>query len=596
MLDPSTYNTFASTGQDSADLRKRPILRSGGFTKNSSGMEFDLGLKSLRLTSIIGNSSTNPSNNVFGIEMQIVEPYGVNFLAQLAAMASQIGTSTDHFQLPYLIEIKWNGYDDNGQLVSNIASTGPKLITTQIVNISFNITSAGTVYTLSLIGFNEQAINRYYGVVRHNAELYGSSLQDFLTGNRSLKTILDSMGREDYAEKRCQYPDIYDFKVVSFDSTHTTDDGKLANEKVTFPLSDGGETTPFFDRAMDRNETGITLYKISANSNVKDIIVDIAKKSKYFQNKITDTPNSDTTNPLELIKIVPVITELQSFDTIRGVYQKKITYMVMPYYVYGQVYPHAGQAPVSSRGFMKEYNWLFTGKNKDVLDLNLNYNLMYFRTFERASSEKGLAQSGANIEIIAPENTVITQVQKDKGGVNILQTGGETSRSKNTGFKPNAVQEIFDQLLNSPQNEDLTTLDISIIGDPDWVLQDRSVRPVGVGIMSSVTGLVDDDFSKGIASDVNEVYVKINFKTPRDYSDTTGLMQFTSDQSLISGVYGVVSIDSVFEEGSFTQTLHTYRVHQQLENIPSGSAAASAASTTSTAVTINNSTTTTPEG
>jgi hypothetical protein len=65
--------------------------------------------------------------------------------------------------------------------------------------------------------------------------------------------------------------------------------------------------------------------------------------------------------------------------------------------------------------------------------------------------------------------------------------------------------------------------------------------------------------------DNREVYIQINYKTPSDIDESTGLMKFDNNylQSLFSGMYRVLQVDSTFSGGQFVQTLQTVRLHRQ---------------------------------
>lgn len=572
MLDIATYNRFTDSGQDSQALRKYPLLRSGGFAKTGSGLTYDLGLNSLRFTTVIASSNMSPNASIGEIDMQVVEPYGVSLLADMKRIANGLPNGPhDHFQIPYLIEIKYVGYDDSGRLIPNIPGTGPKLIPCQIINITFNITSAGTVYDIKLVPYSQQGINKFYGVLREDTRLYGKTFEDFLKGPEGLATKLKKAGEADKQNGRAEYPDEYDFEIVSFDKNRTADDGKLRQSEMTFDIKEGGAITAVSARRMgppDEYQAGNdpmkSYYQLKAGSNIKDLIRDIAITSKYYQSKITDG-EIDKNNPMELIKVVPVVKDLGKFDTKRGVYQKKIIYKVMPYYVYGKNNPKTGQAPVEKRGHVKEYNWLFTGKNDDILNIDLNFNVMYFKIFEGKSDQRALLESGAQVPN-TPQYQSSSGQDPKQTALTYKQTTGSTTRAMAKGYKPDAVAEYFDQELNSPDLADLVKIDVDIIGDPDFVAQDRSVRPVGTDIDAANNGYVDGDVNKGVSVDVDGVYVKLNFRTPRDYDENSGLMMLSPGQELIGGMYQVITVESVFEGGKFTQKLNMVRVFDQPEN------------------------------
>ena len=580
MLDASTYNSFTSSNSDSANLRNRPIAKSGGFKKTGQGLDFDLSIISLTTRGVIGNSTQSPGANLFEIRMQVMEPYGVSLIGRLKEMA---GPQDDQFQIPYLLEIKWNGYDDTSRPVTNIPETGPKLIPVQIINITFRITSAGTVYEITMVPYSQQGINMIDGVLRQDVQLYGDSLGALLKdGYYSLKQFLQRKAAKDVAEGSAEFADDYDFEIRSFDANRSPND-KLATEKVTFN-QEGGQGTVIMLRGMPdpdggsetRNDPTKQYFKIRGGSTIVGAITQLAKNSQYYQKLIVDTPNSDKSNPLLTIKVVPVVKDLGKYDRIRKTYQKKIVYKIMPYYSYGEVYPHAGQADVSQRGMVKEYNYIFTGKNSDIVDVDLQYNLMYFKVFQKAPDQKGNASTTTIVEKrpetknpIGPDQTVYSARTATGGG------GYEQEYSK--GFRPTSVQEYFDQALNSSA-ADLVALNLTIIGDPDWIPQDRSVRPKDIDINADNSGFVDNNYAMGIATDVDSVYVKLGFKTPRDYNDKTGLMELSAGQELVGGSYKVVTVESNFEGGKFTQVLELVRTPGQKENKPNKQASSTQSS------------------
>ena len=566
MLDIDTYNQFVDTGKDTPALRQRPLCISGGFEKKGSGMVNDLYIKSLRCTGVIGNNKASPNANLFEIEMQIVEPYSVSMIAELKRIADNMGGDQQHFQIPYLLEIKFLGYDDRGKTVENIRYSGPKLIPVNIINITFNITSSGTVYTITMVPTGQTALNALYGVIRNNTRVYGGTLEELIMkGNRSLEKALNDDEKAQQQEGRCEHIDKYKFVIKSFKGTTANDE--LAKSPITFPIGDGGSTSSVTEarqREMTMTNPTEQYVPIPGGSNIKDVVQRLAIMTKYFQDKTTpEKPNSQTNDPMVMIKVIPLI-EYGPFDRIRQRYQRTTTFKITTYYKHGQDNPNTGQATADQGVLAKEYNWLFTGKNSDIIDLDLQFNLQYFRIFEKASPSKSDVESGT-----VTKNETAPPTSNKTPGQSIMampSVSGETSQRTLRGAKDAAVQEYFDQQLNSPTNTDLISLDLNIIGDPDWIPQDLSVRPEGSAIRIRENG-----FENGsIITDVEGVYAAIRFKTPRDYSDTTGLMEITTNQTQIEGVYQVITVESNFENGRFTQRLQMVRLPIQNENKPRG--------------------------
>ena len=570
MLDIATFNNFVTTGEElaSTPLRKRPIFKSGGFkSAESDPVDFDLGLTSLRLTGIVGNGQFSPNANQFQISMEIVEPFGISLLAKLRVMANKLGGSNNEYQIPYLLEIKWLGYDDNGHIVTNIPDSGPKLIAVKIVSVDFNVTSAGTTYTITFAPYAQTPLSAELGVVRTDISLYGGTFEEVLkTGTSSLLKRLNQMGATAVAEGRAKFADEYDFEIFSYGEDSRPVDTKLADSKLTFPVEGGDIASPsLYAMSPDERDALKQTWTFTAGSNIKDIIADLAKNSTYFQDLID--PADRENKALQLVKVIPLIKKLGDYDPIRGVYQKTIVYRITPYYMYGQISPRTGSAPVTNRGYVKEYNWLFTGKNEDVYNVDLKYNVSYFRLFQVAPNPKALAEN--SLQTIGTK----TEIQQDPPGneaIPVTNITGDIDARTSKGDKPNAVHEYIEQLLSPSAGGDLVKLDLDIIGDPDWIPQDRSVRPKDVSLDANNTGYVDGTLAKGISVDVDGIYVLINFRSPTDYNDKTGLMQLTEDQVLVSGFYQVVTVDSVFENGKFTQKLNMVRAPSQKKNKVTG--------------------------
>lgn len=601
MLDIVSFNDFVTSGKDSPALRKHPIFKSGGIKEGggTTGLDFDLGLRSLRLGGVIGNNRFSPNANQYDIEMEIVEPFGVSLLTKLRLLASSTQGENREFQVPYLIDIRWLGYDDNGKIVTNIPDCGPKLISCLITNVSFNITSSGTIYKITFAPYTQLPLSNTYGVIRTDTRLYGGTLDEVLrSGEDSLKAKLNAAGENDKKEGRCEFPDTYDFQILSYTdngSTRTQDD-KLAKAPMTFP-ADNAEATAEAQKDMEKPDPTKQFWHNTASSNVKDIIADLAKNSKYFQdlimkpsisnsqgqelglsaterrlaNESIKKANDTKMGAMQLVKVIPQVKHIGKYDTIRGVFQKDILYTVVPYYLYGQVNPRTGQAKVASRGFVKEYNWIFTGKNQDVFNVDLTYDLLYFRMFQTAAGAKAWGDQS-----YVTESSTDGMVQAYPGGsaATYVTLAGDINARSNRGDKPNAVQEYFEQQLNPSYGNDMVLLDLDIIGDPDWIPQDRSVLPIGSSIDANNNGYVDGSYAKGISMDVDGVYVNINFRTPADYDDKSGLMKLSNDSALISGFYQVITVDSTFDDGKFTQKLGLVRVPSQEKNEVKGAAPA----------------------
>jgi hypothetical protein len=103
---------------------------------------------------------------------------------------------------------------------------------------------------------------------------------------------------------------------------------------------------------------------------------------------------------------------------------------------------------------------------------------------------------------------------------------------------------------------DMINVKLKIIGDPEFIKQDdifyaqTAATPTGVKTPNG-----------SLWMDKNELYVYLNFQSPTDYDETTGLAR--PKEGLLSsytGVYKIVTIDNTFNRGKFEQTLDLVRL------------------------------------
>jgi archaellum component FlaG (FlaF/FlaG flagellin family) len=110
---------------------------------------------------------------------------------------------------------------------------------------------------------------------------------------------------------------------------------------------------------------------------------------------------------------------------------------------------------------------------------------------------------------------------------------------------------------------DMIVVDMRIIGDPDWIPQDSSIRGGEISVGDITTKL---DNWGSIAVDVAGVYAKLQLRNPIDYNDNNGLMNLTEDKSLVGGVYQIITVENLFEGGKYTCNLKMNKIPNQTEN------------------------------
>ena len=139
-----------------------------------------------------------------------------------------------------------------------------------------------------------------------------------------------------------------------------------------------------------------------------------------------------------------------------------------------------------------------------------------------------------------------TLTKSDRGGGG----GSETQATRAARLFQDAVSTMTD----------LYNLDITIIGDPYYIMQS------GAGNYTSQQSQFSNLNVDGSMNHQNgEVDIEVNFRTPIDINQTTGLYSFsqagnkTAPVLAYSGLYCVQEVTSTFSQGKFTQNLKGFR-------------------------------------
>jgi len=206
----------------------------------------------------------------------------------------------------------------------------------------------------------------------------------------------------------------------------------------------------------------------------------------------------------------------------------------------------------------KRYNYWYTGENSEVLKYeqtldNLYYNVVLGKT---------TAEAQASID-----QTASTGGDTDTG---VIPGQGQDGPKLGKLAKGNEAQNSYVTSLYSPA--DYGTAAVTILGDPDFIVQDQT---------SSVESVYNRFYGTtgfNVNANGGQVFMEINFKEAVDYADgatASGGMMPTAETGtldindsilfweypaniadIVEGVsFQVVNIKSMFKNGTFTQNL-----------------------------------------
>ena len=329
------------------------------------------------------------------------------------------------------------------------------------------------------------------------------------------------------------------------------------------------------------------IFSINAGTSIEQVLNYVVRMSSYIQdqlvipeeytdvNKYVEAKKKNANLPLRWYKIVPtIILDPNKYDKVRKCWARTIIYNVIPYEIYNTKVDVAPGGKWEDP--IKLYNYYYTGQNIDIIDVNIEFNALYYTGLtayrNNLTSIAGLPQDDATIQQDNPENydgiaDAPNAIQPTK-----IKNEVQNSRAQATGgaITARAAASVdTEQSVYSSAGGDMLNLTMKIVGDPQYIKQDDtfyspdySLDPATPPPPSQDNRLIADG---SLHMDTREVYVQVTYRTPSDIDESIGLMKFESafQQSLFSGMYKILSVDSTFNGGKFEQTLEMIRLPKQ---------------------------------
>lgn len=582
----------------------------GGYAR-SSYFPVDLTIDNVELETIVdATSSRTRATNVVNMKFDIIEPYTVNFLARLKQMAADINPNGNWSTTFFVMKIDFLGYNDQGQPQSSSTSASAipgttKYIPFTFTNMKFSVTGSGGKYSCTAIPTNALALTALDNQIPFHVELSGQTVDNIFNAGLSSSTIVNTgqaggggLDRYDQAQNTVvqnapvagNQTTVYQGLAAALNSNEQQ---KVEQKTITNPNT---YKFTFLDPLISAKVNAEDYIKIqslvNANSNdanTKKQIADQGKigsltldlKGKKFTSnpgtRITDfigsvmtvsdymlnqykTDGSNNNSTLNTWIITPVVN-FNDIDPKTNYYTRDVEYVIAPYKTYGQDKPGFGQLPVQQSQIVKTYKYIYSGDNRDVLDANIQFEVAFWETVNGVPANylnkdgDNLGQSDTEVDPVTGANVkkfFMPRYMPTNGLINRTNTGGSSKSQASL-----SVQELMDKLYDN--RGDMIVLDLTIVGDPDWISQDYSImHPSLIGNQTYL--------NNGSVNFTNPVYFNFYFATPNtDYDDTTGLFGSLNNYSEFSGIYRVITVKSNFSNGKFTQKLTNNRVRTQTQ-------------------------------
>ena len=554
----------------------------------------DLYIKSVTMNSLPGLNEKRRLTSVVDITMEIIEPFGITLLERVRAAAIN-NNYLDHLDAPYLLTVDFKGFDEQGRVLGEKqAQTMRRVIPIKLIDMQMDVNQAGTVYTVKAIPYNEFAFVNTYSEVKTAGSLYpeGKTVADVV---KALEDILNQGAEDDVTSGKVGIRDKYQISIH-----------EDLNPEKPFSTENLEQTGMFKQNqqigdAVDTGDVPVEYMKIKSGDNMVKILEEIMKghpdftekKYKEFRQKASrELGKAQFTGGAQAVleqaqefyfkyfKIKSsVIPDDSGFDLKRATNPKIIKFTIEPYKVhaYSLSIPGVSTGKNFKNFVFKTYNYIFTGDNIDVLDLNINYRVAYFQgTLKDVQAQNSRKNT---VENVRGQRTGTTTAVDNFGDGNLLLKSEpiifSSEGTGKTGGTPTELDAFLDTLTHPLA--DMVNIRMEILGDPAWLGQSQFI-PVNPELFGTkrIHRDVDMDYWQGNRNriwndrlrcynpDVAEPIILLNFRMPTDVNDRTGVYELQSDQSAeFSGLYRVIGVEHNFSDGKYTNVLQLTRFNNQ---------------------------------
>jgi len=502
----------------------------------------------------------------------------------------------------YLLKLNFAGYTDTDYTAKHKIPSSTRFFAIYITEVQIEVTEKGTRYICVAVPHNEFSLTDSINKLRQNVQASGTQVDDILIDfihnvqyqraveNGSIYAGGTSPGADSY------YIKISD-NLKSLSKSNLADPGDEKNVEMLDPQYSTKSGYGQIDNTGAPQQTKATnnakniVVNFSAQQNITDCIASVISESSWARNlmkRLYGTPKDiiDEAGFLDYFSI-RVVSENKSatlaIDPISNRYYQTHIYLIEPYRIHYTLIPGFQQDKFNysthnkdklSKLIFRDYNYIYTGKNTDILDFKINFKNSYLAPLSpfAGGTDKKSIKSIGNTDLVGPgiDKTRINLSSRQKGiaipssaPISNLNSQYDTQRKYHsvTANQPLGdpyylpAKTMYAAITSNPG--DMVEVELVIIGDPLFV----GTNGIGNLNFDSTNGLIKE---QGMIDQYNGLaLIRIRFQNPEDI-DETGIMKF-NPHFQFSGIYMVRQIVSKFSNGIFTQVLKLNRMSQTEE-------------------------------
>lgn len=582
-----------------------------GFNKDSPG-RFDLFIENVEIENYMAFSKGAGTSLPTSIRFDVIEPYSINGFIEALHVSSVAAGYPNYAQASFLLKMEFMGYPDGDNITDPvIIPNSTRYYTIGFTGIGVDISEKGTKYTCTAIPYNEKAFGQA-NVLKKPVSMTGTTvkeiLENFIDNINLQQAESDKSSREPSKATR---HDRYSIKFPIWDKDKgfidSSEGNAIAKWKVTsllksntlYKFDDPSETVkpnatqadgvsqpspeeqanePARVRYSPGNGNTKPTVQFAERAKVHECITSVIRDSEYVSTILKNLKASvDENGMVDYFLIRTEIKNLNETDENSRKPYQEFTYVVTPYKIhYTRIPGYAGQqideSKLKNAVSLREYNYIYTGNNVDVLSFKLNFNTLFFEAIPLAmgnNDSPGARDSGGrdnsvvvknkpdNPERIKSSENPVPSIQIDPLAAALNFDGGTGGQLQDDPYFILA-RNMHEAIVNSRAS--MLSGELEILGDPFYLVTGGigNYTPAPDGL-----GLTKDGEADFIAQ---EVLININFRNPIDINplEKGGMLLFDTKRVPFSGIYRVLKVMSTFKDGVFKQRLEVIRLPGQI--------------------------------
>ena len=407
-----------------------------------------------------------------GFKMVVKEPYGLSLIDRIYSVSREMGVR-NHLTNPTFIEIWFTGYDENGKIVTpTLKESVYKLFRVNITKLESDTKSEGTVYNIEGI-FSNMYANADHVAVAPNGVNIGpvTTVGNFFD---QLQVALNQQQQQLQYDGRRRIEYVFnlpeEIRNWAFTQSPTASE-RNGSISVNDPAN---RTSPTITIARGMDINTILWFVVSMTEEGKRYVAGIGNSRQQGSTSTGRSQANIPDNGMANVIAIHSQSTIYGFDYTTRDYLRRITYTFTEYPTARSMIDqntvertqqstqqeNRRQVISSSRRFIKAYEYIFTGRNLDIL--NLDIKLEWFwqspipthlgeNIYQNWSPGRQLDQQGPAMDILnqlnqARDNLNLARAEEQR----VIQANpGENDEAKRKRAEATQVRERREQELQN---------------------------------------------------------------------------------------------------------------------------------------------------